>query len=83
MTEVYGVVEDYPDYEVSTFGNVCNNKTNSLLKGSRFEGYVLVTLTNESGKKNLRVHRLVAMAFIENPFDKPEVDHIDNNILGN
>lgn len=50
-------------------------------------GYVQVCLCKENKKKLLSVHRLVAMAFMENPHNLPCVDHIDgvrvNNKLSN
>lgn len=39
------------------------------------KGYLKVTIRN----KNLSVHRLVAMAFIDNPLNKPQINHIDGN----
>ena len=45
--------------------------------------YELVDLRKRGTKKTYRVHRLVAETFIENPFNKPEVDHIDRNSLNN
>ena len=46
---------------------------------------MMVTLQKEdkSGKSNLLVHRLVAEAFIPNPENKKEVDHIDKNPQNN
>lgn len=51
-------------------------------------GYLVVSLINESGdRKNFYVHRLVADAFIPNPDELPQVDHIDydrkNNRVNN
>ena len=47
-------------------------------------GYALVTLQNDSGEyKTVRVHRLVAIAFIPNQDNKKEVNHINGNKLDN
>ena len=40
-------------------------------------GYLFVTLTVNSKAKRVRVHRLVAEAFIPNPENKPDIDHIN------
>ena len=42
-----------------------------------------VTLSKESKIKRIRVHRLVAEAFIPNPENKPQIDHIDTNMENN
>lgn len=44
-----------------------------------FKGYKRVCLTKDGKKKYHFVHRLVAQAFIPNPDNKPEIDHIDGN----
>lgn len=40
-------------------------------------GYRMVDLYKDNIKQKCRVHRLVAMAFIPNPLNKREVDHIN------
>ena len=46
-------------------------------------GYRVVTIKFVLGKKTLSVHRIVAETFIDNPENKPTVDHIDRNRLNN
>lgn len=50
-------------------------------------GYLVVSLTYNGKHKTIKVHRLVAQAFIENPDNLPEVNHKDedktNNIVEN
>ena len=48
------------------------------------QGYRYVKIKDDSGKSQARaVHRLVAQAFIPNPENKSEVDHIDSNPQNN
>ena len=75
------------DYEISNFGAVRRKKRSPankridpspyhLLKPKRQRnGYLKVRI----GSKEMRVHRLVALAFIPNPMNKPDVNHIDGN----
>ena len=46
-------------------------------------GYVVATLRKDGRRYSVRVHRLVALHFIENPNNKPIVDHVDGNKQNN
>ena len=82
--EIWKKIEDYENYEVSTFGNVRNIKTNNLLRLSKKGNYYSIGLTNKNkNRKSFRVHRLVCMTFIPNPDNKTEVNHKDKNGLNN
>lgn len=50
---------------------------------SSTSNYLQVTLMVDKKRRHCLVHRLVALTFIENPFDLQEVDHIDNDIHNN
>jgi hypothetical protein len=79
MEEEWKEIDSFPNYQVSNFGNVRNIKTLKILKPILTgKGYPTVNL-----KKQFKVHRLVAQAFIPNPEEKKEVDHIDNNKINN
>ena len=81
--EEWRKISDFPNYSISSFGNVINVKTNKMLRLCNKGGYYNVSLTNENNYKTLKVHRLVAAAFIENIENKPEVNHKDKNKLNN
>lgn len=97
MLETWLPVKDYEGiYEVSDLGRikaldryVMNNgglqhKHERILKPHKNnQGYLMVVLCKEGKIKPIGVHRVVAMAFIDNPEDKPVVDHIDTNPLNN
>lgn len=55
-----------------------------LLKGTLgVYGYMQTTLRKNRRKINVKIHKLVAEAFVENSNNKPIVDHIDGNKLNN
>lgn len=47
------------------------------------QGYLHVTFYRRGKRAHPKVHRLVAEAFVENPENKPEVNHIDGNRTNN
>lgn len=47
------------------------------------KGYLLVGVNISGNRKNVYVHRAVALAFIPNPENKPQVNHIDGNKANN
>ena len=71
-------------YYVTEYGNVYNSKTNKVLcwcdNGS---GYKLVYLMINGKRKSKLIHRLVAEAFIPNPNNLPQVNHIDGDKSNN
>ena len=88
MAEVYANIVNFPNYQISTFGNVKNIKTGRVLKPGRgLNGYLMVVLTNDGEKSTKKIHKMVANAFLENPENKICVDHIDrfrtNNHISN
>ena len=47
------------------------------------DGYKIISLTNENGKKFIGVHRIVALTFLENPSNLPDVNHKDGDKSNN
>lgn len=72
-------------YQVSNTGKVRNKKTGLLLSPQyNKKGYQYVWLSySHTGKIKWYIHRLVAKHFIENPTNKPQVNHIDGNKQNN
>jgi hypothetical protein len=71
------------NYSISKNGEVRNDKTNKILK-PRLDTYIYyVCLFKNNKRKRIQLHRLLAIAFIPNPDNKPFVDHIDENRTNN
>ena len=47
------------------------------------DGYLRVTLTKDGKTNTVRIHQIVAWIFVDNPENKPEVDHIDRDTSNN
>jgi len=75
-------IEDY-NYTININGEVTNIKTNKILKQSVNQGRVMVELWKNNKKKHFLLHRLIAKAFIPNPNNKPQINHINGNPLDN
>jgi hypothetical protein len=71
-------------YQVSNLGNVKSIKKNKLMKiGLHADGYNRLWLSKENKSKGFLLHRLIAIHFIPNPNNLPEVNHKDANKLNN
>ncbi len=74
-------------YQVSNFGRV--KSLERVISGKKYKekiltcrnkhGYPVVALCKDGAHKFVRVHRIVAQTFIENPLSLPEVNHLDGN----
>lgn len=67
-------------FEVSNFGRIRNSKTKKIRKTSNSKrGYPVFSAWINGKRKLINVHKCVAVEFIPNPKDLPQVNHIDGN----
>lgn len=77
---MWKTIENFENYEVSDLGQVRNKKTGRILKPNLVgKGYYKIDLHKNSKRYCFLIHRLVAQAFIENPNNLPQVNHIDED----
>jgi len=81
MYEIWRDIVGYEGlYQISSFGkvkslgNTKNRKEKMLVLGDD-DGYSIARLSKNGKTTNFKVHRLVALHFIENPQNKPEINH--------
>ena len=87
--EVWKDIPGFENYQISNYGNVKSlnygrtGKTKLLKPTISVNGYLQVRLS-KSGKPNaLLVHRLVAMAFVQNLNNRKQINHKDENKFNN
>lgn len=99
MQEVWKDIKGFEGiYQISNFGNVrsldrrvVNHKNGAtrivpgmiLSPWDNGNGYLVVSLNDKRKRKNFYVHRIVAEHFIDNPENKPCVNHLDYNKYNN
>lgn len=77
-------INGFEDYEIYSDGRVYSTSSGLFLAGSDNKGYRVVKLYDHRGGFKIKfVHRLVAEHFVENRFNKPEVNHIDEDKYNN
>ena len=78
--EIFKDIKSNTDYQISNLGRVWSKKSNRYMKPQKDAcGYMRVQLYMGNGKaRTEKVHRLVALAFIDNPDNLPEVNHINH-----
>jgi hypothetical protein len=85
--EVWREIKKFPKYHISNFGRIKSTVNNQKILKQRLNDKGYPTISLGLYKKSQRVHRLVAIEFIHNPLNKPEVNHKDcikyNNHVGN
>ena len=95
--EIWKDIKDYEGlYQVSNLGRVKSLARKSkhsrgyiayykekILAPASIKGYLVVNLSKDGSNKRYYIHRLVASAFIPNPDNLPEVNHIDENKMNN
>lgn len=76
--------EVFERYLISECGKLFIKESGKEVIGTVTEkGYKITTITCSSGRKVISFHRLVAMAWVDNPNNLKEVDHLDGNKLNN
>lgn len=94
MSEIWKDIQGYEGlYQVSNLGRVksldrrdrCGRFKEGKIKSicDNGNGYCVVNLKVDGEQKSRTVHRLVATAFIPNPKNLPEINHIDGNKKNN
>ena len=77
--------EFFNGYMISSLGRVANKRTNRILASNPDgNGYYTVCISISKGiRKTFKIHRLVALNFIPNPDNLPEVNHIKGDLSDN
>ena len=71
-------------YAATSCGKIWSHKSQRFLSPYMSQGYLKVDLSKDGKRYKRKVSRLVAMTYIPNPENKPEVDHIKSEeVLNN
>ena len=77
------IIDGFENYAISDKGKIYNLKFKKEIRSHIRGRYIICVLPSNQGQKSFLVSRLVAMHFLENPENKPCVDHINNDKFNN
>ncbi len=79
IKEEWRSIPDYEEhYQVSDLGRVRRTPSGNILKPFyKGRGYHYVSLSKNNVQKQVRIHRMVTIAFLPNPENKSSVNHIN------
>jgi hypothetical protein len=93
MCELWKDIKGSINYQISNRGRIRSKDKTTIRKNGKkitTKGRLLKTSTDTKGyirvqipNRTIKIHRAVAEAFIENPLNLPEVNHIDGNKSNN
>ena len=78
-------IKGYENYLIFEDGKIINTNSGREMKPILNDntGYYRIGLNKDGKRKFLSLHRLIALAYIPNPDNKPVIDHINRNRLDN
>ena len=85
-TEKYVPIDGFPDYLITSYGRAFSlkyGKMKELKQHKNNSGYYCINLYKNGKSYTKTVHRLVAQTFIQNPENKPQINHIDEDKTNN
>ena len=86
MEEIWKDIPNYEGiYQASNYGRIKRIKNGYIQNNyiDKRDGYCHTTLSYKGKNKVYQTHRIIAMTFIDNPDNKPVVNHIDGNKTNN
>lgn len=84
MEEIWKEIPNIPrTCYASSLGNIKVEGVGTIPYYINNKGYALVSIYFDGKTHHYSVHRLIAIAFIPNPSNLPQVNHIDGNKLNN
>lgn len=73
-------IEGFQNYSIDTNGLVYNTKYNRFIKPfDGGDGYWSIRINKDKKRYKFKVHRLVAITYLVNNNNKPQVNHINGN----